>query len=346
MRLLVVHTWLRGNLGDVLQASVLLRALRELRPEVLDLAGYPKVPRPGAAELVALADRHVPEPFAWYWSFVPGLPRRLLIEPRWRAQREALFRRYDAIISAPGPFLAEYDHRAPSALYDLALAREIGLPFILSSHSIGPLPDASVRGLAAASVTVAREISTYEYLAARGVRSVQSADYAFLYPYSEHLGAGVARAPAEAPYRVVFMRSNNFGLDELERSDRSFRCGKNHFELARDERLVLATSDPKKDAAFLGKLAAKLGERAVVCGSVPELVRLIAGSTGVIADRYHPAICGRALGKPVEVLVNREPHKMEGLKALLAQHDLPALQGLARAGLDAVRAALPPERNS
>jgi polysaccharide pyruvyl transferase WcaK-like protein len=81
-----------------------------------------------------------------------------------------------------------------------------------------------------------------------------------------------------------------------------------------------------------------------VCRSVPELVRLIAGSTGVIADRYHPAICGRALGKPVHVLVNREPHKMEGLKTLLAEHDLVALQGLARAGLDAVRAALPPER--
>jgi len=327
-------------LGDVLQASVLLRALRELGPSALDLAGYPATPGKGAAELIRLADRHVPEPFAWYFRLVPAAPRRLLVEPHWRSRREALFRRYDAVISAPGPFLAEYDYRAQSALCDVALARAIGVPFILSSHSVGPLAADDVRSLAAASLCVARETSTHAYLAAHGVGSVPSADYAFLYPYAEHLQSGHGERPTAAAYRVVVMRSNNFALDEIERRGASFRCGPNVFPLAPDERLVLATSDPKKDAAFLRRLAAKLGELSVVCRSVPELVRLIAGSTGVISDRYHPAICGRVLGKPVEVLVNREPHKMLGLKTLLAEHDLAALQGMARAGLDAVRAAL------
>jgi len=257
-----------------------------------------------------------------------------------------LFRRYDAIISAPGPFLAAYDYRAPAALFDLALARELGLPFILSSHSIGPLSDSALAGLHAASVCVAREQSTHDFLAAHGVRSVQAADYAFLYPYDDHLRGGAGTPPVAGPYRVVCMRSNNFAFDEIERRGTVLRCGPHEFSLAREERVVLMTSDSKKDAKFLRRLAHKLGEPAVDCRSVPELVRLIAGSTGVISDRYHPAICGRVLGKPVEVLVNREPHKMKGLKALLTQHDLPTLQGLARAGLDAVRAALPPERKA
>ena len=32
MRILVLHAWLKGNLGDVLQLSVLLSALRDLQP--------------------------------------------------------------------------------------------------------------------------------------------------------------------------------------------------------------------------------------------------------------------------------------------------------------------------
>src|SRR4051812_15539843 len=128
LRLLVVHTWLRGNLGDVLQASVLLRSLRELEPKVLDLGGYPPHPGRGAAELVALAAHHVAEPFAWYFRYLPELARRLVAEPLWRAHRTKLFRRYDAIVSAPGPFLAAYDARAPAALADIALAADLGIP--------------------------------------------------------------------------------------------------------------------------------------------------------------------------------------------------------------------------
>ena len=39
MRILVLHAWLKGNLGDVLQLSVLLSALRRRNPSALDLAG-------------------------------------------------------------------------------------------------------------------------------------------------------------------------------------------------------------------------------------------------------------------------------------------------------------------
>ena len=60
-------------------------------------------------------------------------------------------------------------------------------------------------------------------------------------------------------------------------------------------------------------------------------MQLIGASSGVVSDRYHPAICAAALGKPAQVLSNREPHKMQGLKNLLADHTLEELQELARA---------------
>jgi polysaccharide pyruvyl transferase WcaK-like protein len=77
-----------------------------------------------------------------------------------------------------------------------------------------------------------------------------------------------------------------------------------------------------------------------MCHSVGELVRLIEGSSGVVSDRYHPAICAAVLGKPAHVIPNREPHKMTGLRDLLAGRSVEQLQALARAGLEAVRGAL------
>jgi polysaccharide pyruvyl transferase WcaK-like protein len=59
-----------------------------------------------------------------------------------------------------------------------------------------------------------------------------------------------------------------------------------------------------------------------------------------VSDRYHPAICAAALGKPAHVIPNREPHKMQGLTNLLADNTLEGLQALARAGLRTVQDAL------
>jgi polysaccharide pyruvyl transferase WcaK-like protein len=69
-------------------------------------------------------------------------------------------------------------------------------------------------------------------------------------------------------------------------------------------------------------------------------VQLIGASSGVVSDRYHPAICAAVLGKPAQVLSNRERHKMHGLKDLLARHTLEELQDRARAGLSVLRDAL------
>jgi polysaccharide pyruvyl transferase WcaK-like protein len=105
-------------------------------------------------------------------------------------------------------------------------------------------------------------------------------------------------------------------------------------------RLVLATSDYRRDEAFLSRVSRRLGLEWTACRTVPELTQLIAGSSGVVSDRYHPAICASVLGRPAQVLANREPHKMSGLDDLLADRTLRELQDLARAGVRAVQDVL------
>jgi polysaccharide pyruvyl transferase WcaK-like protein len=336
MRLLVVHAWLKGNLGDVLQLTVLLTALRELRPRVLDLAGFPSSPPGALAGVLALADRFIADPFAWYWKLTPGLIVDLYLEPRWKARRSALFSGYDAIISAPGPFLADYDPRAPSALVDIAAATALGRLAILSSHSIGPLPPEALQVLAHASVRIAREPRTHAYLEERGIDSVSSADLAFLYPFERELGP----PPLEPPYRVVFLRSNNLRKRALRIVNGGLFEGRREIAPASPHPIVLATSDRRRDRGFITSAARRLGLPSVVCRSVPELVHLIAGASEVVSDRYHPAICGAVLGKPTRVLPNREPHKMTGLTALLDGRPVGELQDAARAGISALHQAL------
>src|SRR5688572_16123680 len=183
MRILVVHAWLRGNLGDVLQLSVLLTALRELSPRTLDLAGYPAHPAPAAADLLKLADHYLDEPFVRFWKFTPRPLVAGIVEPWWRRRRTRLFSRYDAVVCAPGPYLAAYDPRAPSALSDLVVAAGLGLPVVLSNHSIGPLSATDLAKIARASTCIAREPATYRYLRLHDIPCFQSADFAFLYPY-------------------------------------------------------------------------------------------------------------------------------------------------------------------
>ena len=337
MRILVLHAWMKGNLGDVLQLSVLLSALRELGPRVLDLAGYPARPADAAAEVLRLADRYLPDTFPWYWSLSPAPVGTALFEPWWRRRRTALFARYDAIVCAPGPYLADYDHRVTSAVADIRIASELGLPVVLSSHSIGPLDEAGLAAVAKAAVRIAREPSTYYYLSEQRMSVVLAADLAFLYPFRGAAGRRTGIAP---PYRVVFLRSNNLNAAALRVEGGALYEGSRLIAAADEGGLVLATSDRRRDERFLARTAPRLGLPWVCCDSVPQLVDLIAGSSGVISDRYHPAICAAALGKPAQVLTNREPHKMEGLQALLAGNTFGELQELARAGLRSMCGAL------
>lgn len=336
MKLLVVHAWMRGNLGDVLQLSVLLSALRALRPDVLDLAGHPARPSDATGELLQQVDRYIADPFIWYWKFLPGPIASGVLTPWWRRQRTALFSRYDAVVCAPGPYLADYDARSPSALADLRIARAAGRPIVLSSHSIGPLGLGGIEAVRQATACVARESATHQYLGQRGVASTLAADYAFLYPFSQRS----EDVPVKGPCRVAFLRSNNLRSAALRRDGNALYFGDDLLVEPSDEPLVLATSDISRDDRFLAAAAARLGVPYVACRSVAQMVELVRRSSGVVSDRYHPAICAASLGRPVRVVPNREPHKMQGLATLLAEHSIAELQDLARAGLDTVRQAL------
>jgi polysaccharide pyruvyl transferase WcaK-like protein len=336
VRILVLHAWLKGNLGDVLQLSVLLSALRELRPSLLDLAGYPARPAAETEELLKLVDRYVPDTFPWYWKLAPAFATKLVFEPWWRRRRMTLFSRYDALVCAPGPYLADYDARAMSALCDIRVAAELGIPIVLSSHSVGPLREDRLAAVAKATVRVAREPATYNYLCERGLPTVLAADLAFLYPYAGGRGA----APFRPPYRAIFLRSNNLDANRLRLESGALLEGTRLVAEASSDPVVLATSDHRRDGAFLAKAARNLGVPSVACRSVSELVQLIEASSGVVSDRYHPAICAAVLGKPARVISNREPHKMQGLKDLLSENTVKEAQELARAGLRSVQGAL------
>ena len=337
MNVLVLHAWLKGNLGDVLQLSVLLSAIRELRPRSLDLAGYPPRPAPETAEVTRVADRYLSDHFPWYWGVAPARLGTLLAEPWWRRRRRSLFSRYDAIVCAPGPYLAAYDPRAASALCDIEVAADLRLPVILSSHSIGPLREEGLSAVRRATLHVAREQATHQYLEERGIASVLAADFAFLYPYDV---TAATRPAVPVPYRAVFLRSNNLHRHRLRIERGVLLEGDRVLAAASTDRIVLATSDYRRDARFLSGVARSLGTPWVACRTVPELIGLVAGSTGVVSDRYHPAICAAVLGKPAHVIANREPHKMQGLQELLAGKSTEELQALARGGLRRVQQAL------
>ena len=81
-----------------------------------------------------------------------------------------MFSVYDAIISAPGPFLADYDRRAPSALADIAAAAELGRLVILSSHSIGPLSPEGLEVVARASIRTVQRWRGLRKLIPRGYK--------------------------------------------------------------------------------------------------------------------------------------------------------------------------------
>ena len=328
MRILVLHAWMKGNLGDVLQLSVLLSTLRGLKPRQLDLAGFPSRPAPETDEVLSQVDRYLPDTFPWYWKLAPAAAGRLVFEPWWARRRRVLFSRYDAIVCAPGPYLADYDLRVASALCDIGVATEMGRPIVLSSHSIGPLGPDGLATVGKATARIARESTTHRYLQDRGVSAVLAADLAFVYPYS---ATATRRRHRQ---RVIFLRSNNLDAGRLRMSDDgALFHGSQMIVSSSAEPLVLSTSDYRRDRRFLARAAKRLGVRWIACRSVQEMVDLVADASEVVSDRYHPAICAAALGTPATVLENREPHKMQGLKRLLADRPLHELQELARGGL-------------
>lgn len=342
MRILVVHGWLTGNLGDVMQTRVLLEGLRELRLDRLDLAGHPAVPAAACSCVLGLVDRFLPEEPscggpAWARR---GRFRGIAFALRKR-ERRRLFLDYDAVVSAPGPFLTDYDRRAQAAFADLAAARALGIPFVFSSHSIGPLGERDLARLSAAELIVAREEVTHAYLRGAGIESQLAADYSSLYPHpSGGDGTEGFRSAFGPDYRLVILRHNNLDLNRLERRGSGLWLGERAIVADGPGTLVLGTSDPSRDADRLSALGKRLGMPFVPCGTPEELLALIRGAGSLVSDRYHPCLCSAAAGKATVILENQEPHKMKGLQLLLSRYGLNEVRRSASAGLESVRQVL------
>ena len=213
MRILVLHAWLKGNLGDVLQLSVLLSALRELRPRVLDLAGFPARPADETAEVLGLTDHYVPDTFPWYWKPGADVRReggvRAVVETA--AQGAVLTLRCTSSVR-PGPTWRTTMPARRAPCVTSPSQPSSACPSCYRATPIGPLRRDGLAAVAKATVRIAREPATYKYLRERGLPAVLSADLAFLYPYA---GSAERAAPFRPPYRLIFLRSNNLDANRL-----------------------------------------------------------------------------------------------------------------------------------
>lgn len=337
MRILVVHRGGWSNLGSVVPALVLLEALRELRPARLDLvyrsSSFDPLPEP----IAGLLDECVTEPSRWYSRYLPAALRHAVDDPARRRSRR-LFSQYDAIVSGPGPGSAERGALSPSVLGDCDAATDLGVPFLIAGSSLEPLSSRDRDRVSRARLFIARESTTQMYLKTHGIPSIGAADLGFLYAYERHLPEGVQSIAR--PYRVLFLNMDAApGEAPYAREQRLLRTVK-AVAGSSSERLILATTDPGRDAQGLVDLRRQLGHPVVLCRSIAALVHLIAGARGVVSDCYYPGVCAAALGKPLEVLVHREQHKMLGLQGLVGAHDAAELKQRARLGLDALLLAL------
>jgi polysaccharide pyruvyl transferase WcaK-like protein len=260
--------------------------------------------------------------------------RERVRDARFFAARARLFRGYDVVVSAPGPFLCQADPRARLALLDLHAARAVRRPFLFASHSIGPLDERAVARLRAADLIVAREPDSHAYLAQRGIACHDAADLAFLYPFAPP----ALRADA-APYRLAILRADNLDLARLRVENGALRDGARELLAPAPGPIVLATSDALRDRSALERVAARgLGVAIRVCETVPDLVATIAGASALATDRYHAAVIAAALGTPLAIVAHPGWTKLAGLERLLAAHSLAEIRAKARSGLEAVSA--------
>ncbi|MCK5450909.1 MAG: polysaccharide pyruvyl transferase family protein [Candidatus Omnitrophica bacterium] len=338
MKILLVHAWLTGNLGDLLQTYVLLKHIRSHSPTILDIAGYPKNPAKNTTLVTDLADNILYDEPAAEKLPVIGLRFSSIWQDRRQRVRAKLYAKYDLIVSAPGPFLTMHDERLRTALLDLKVAKAVGVPFIFSSHSIGPINPQQANELKNANLIVGREPESYNYLRAFDISSVKSADFAFLFPFSDFIASSADIRPNKTC--LLFLRSNNLLDKQIIIRDEKVIVGNIEIQKHEYEEIYFATSDPKKDEKFLTRIATKLEAEIIICKSVEQLIAAVDRADLIVSDRYHPLICAAVLGKKIKAIMNQSTHKMKGIETLLSNHTMKDIQIMAETGLKSISSFL------
>jgi polysaccharide pyruvyl transferase WcaK-like protein len=308
MRIVLLHGWLRGNLGDLCIAHQLVRFLRARFPQAhLTVVSEPRGEWTVPEELLAATDAYVERPF--------------------REAVDDLLGDASAVVQIPGGGLQDPgDSRGPYMLRDAELCHRLGVRHVLAGHSFHPSLDLGpLRG----SVVIAREPASHALLHSRGIPSLLSADPAFLQPVPE---AAAVRAGT-----LLFLRRRHFESIALD-GEAVVTDGMRTVIPALP--LTLASSDPLRDDKVLQPLATRHDLPYERCLDLLHLLRIIAGSAHVVSDRYHPVIFAAMLETPFTFLQREGSLRDHGLRDLLAGHTPVALAALARAGFTSVAAAL------
>lgn len=313
MNIVLLHGWLRGNLGDACITYRLISFLKQKFPNCrLTLLTEPH----GSWSLPAHFSQSLDRIVAWSCLDSP----------------EDFLRDADAVIQVPGGGLQDPgDSRAPFMLRDAALARDRKIPHAFAGHSFHPSYDLEMlRG----SFLLAREPASHDLLLSRRISSVLSADPAFLEP--------MPAVMQERKGTVVFLRFRHFTTITV-----------NDHELITDgsrtplqDSVTLASSDPLRDDDVLQPLSERYGLPYERCMELSHLLRVIGEAREVVTDRYHPAIFATMLGIPCTFVPRQGSLRDEGLLRFMRDHTPAQLGLLAESGFRALGSWLQDEMES
>ena len=324
MKILIIHSWLTGNVGDIMHAYVLVKNLSKIHGIEIDIAGFP-------------------EDIASNWQFITqNFIRKCIPEkpedPEINTEnRINLFKNYDLIISMPGPFLSNMDHRKRYALLDLKIAKALNKPFIFGGHSIGPIDNSDIKILQYADMIIARETITHHYLNSINVNNHLSADYSFLYPIPFFKFQGLRYFKRyKLKYKVLFLRHDNLDYSKIKAVDGMIQYTNMNIINGSKHIIVLGSSDQYRDQKKIKALSKSIGIPHVICQNPDELIALISFSSGVVSDRYHPCIIAHRLGKNLKIIESMNNFKMDGLKELIQEKTNKEITNLAKAGVNLI----------
>ncbi len=313
MKIVVLHGWLRGNLGDYSLARIIIGFLR---------ARYPN-----ATIVMASEPRdtwNIPEDFLQCIDHY--------VERSFRIDPSDLLEQASVVIQMAGGGMQDLnDKRGGWMLRDADLCHEKGVKHILAGHSFHPSFDLE---RLKHSLVLAREPMSYQLMVSRGIPAILTADPAFLEPVQVY---------TELPrkHTALFLRRKHIKEISIESSVITLDDRRIEYTAVP---LVLASSDPVRDDDVLLPIAEKYDLRYERCLDMPHLLSIIGSSQHVISDRYHPIIFAAMLGVPWTFMKRHGSVRDEGLEKHLRERSLSELSALATSGLESMAKFIEDER--
>ena len=281
--LVIIHGWIRGNLGEMMMLSVFLEHIRP-HFDSIHLKTCPGLEKGDSSFLVRSKLSS--------WEELPQYTRHIT---------EKDVGKFDAVVFTPGAGIQlDNDRRSIEIMEDLDFCRTNQIPVAFPSHSVQPkfmekLSDVFV---------VAREPQTY-----RGLQEPKhlSGDLAFLLDLPKYKKQDRSLICFRFDRFKSFQRKGNVIHCYSPREDY-------HFKFRLPENPVVTSSDYRRDKPK--KIAQQLGLKWEIVDDLDSLIKLIGESKKMITDRYHPAIIAHRYGLKVNFIprrINRDVGLLEYL---------------------------------